>query len=511
MTEDLQRTIDRLSQQLRDERRLRDAAERKAATQAEHARTWRERAEERTARIDRLVEERERLRRWPNKIKFALGAFRSSSSPEGAPERSEGGSTDAATPRRRPGLPNVQAAHLVAGPDLRRVAGEFTGHDLGEGDEGFFEADVVLVEAEALARASSEARGAFEDWVALEARQPLLWVGEARELPGPTTVIAPGAPELITFDPARHTPVGRSGRPEQDRGPAPPAGSREWVEQAAQARQFREDADPVRAADLRRRQVWADRHPRSVAVALLQRAGVSFERPTPEAAAVLVSNRPDDLRRQILAVPSQAHRPLRLQVGCHGFSSSDVAEELRQVDGDVPVEVLDLPEGRPLGWCLNRMIEGVGAPVLAKIDDDDHYGPGYLVDAIQALEYAQAAIVGRVGSFTYLEGQDETVLRRVGDEERHYDGTLVGATMVFRRSAWERSPFAHKTLAEDVSFQRGVMSLGETMYAASRWDFVYRRRMQGNTWRAPDEHFLANADPAWDGWEPRRADLEPRG
>jgi len=171
--------------------------------------------------------------------------------------------------------------------------------------------------------------------------------------------------------------------------------------------------------------------------------------------------------------------------------------------------VVDLPSDRPLGWCLNRVIEGVGSPVLAKIDDDDHYGPGYLIDAVQALDYADAAIVGRVCSFTHLEGQGRTVLRRLGDEERFYDGTLIGATMVFRRSAWERTPFAHKTLAEDVSFQRGVMALGERMYVASRWDFVYRRREQGNTWRAPDEHFLAHSTDAWSGWEPHRADLEP--
>lgn len=509
-----ERRVEALSQQLRDERRLRDAAERKAARQAEKSQIWRDRAEERMDRIDRLVEQREQRGSLMGRLRANLSDLRPSKEVGGngaEPDASDTTARARATEGFQPvpALPHVQLAHLVADVDLTRVVAETTGHDLAGSGAGFFEADVVLVEEAALAAASDEVQERFAEWEALDARQPLVWAGAPRQWHGPVTVVGDDVEVPATFDPATDRPVGRPGEVDAATLPeAPEPGSHAAAAAAARATPLAGDDDPVRAADLRRRSAWATQHPAAVGARLLAAAGWSFEDPTLEVCGVLVSNRPDDLRRQLLAMPDQLHRPLRLRVGCHGFSSGEVAAELSTVAEQLPVDVDDLPGDRPLGWCLNRVVEQVPSPVLAKIDDDDHYGPGYLLDAVQALTYSGAAIIGRVCSFTHLEGQGRTVLRRIGEEERYYDGTLVGATMVFLRSAWERAPFAHKTLAEDVSLQRGTMTAGERMYVASRWDFVYNRRAgSDNTWRAPDEHFLANARDAWEGWQPHRADL----
>jgi hypothetical protein len=515
----------RIEQQLRDERRLRDAAERKAADQATKAATWRRRAEERSARIDDLVDQRDQLRTPAGLAKVALKVVRRSSGApaadalvqpaprkSAAPRKSPARTAPRAAARRSVALPNVQIGHLVEHEDLARAVAEMTPHELADGGAGWVEADLLVVEQATLAAASVEVREQFATWVALDARQPLVWVGDDAPTTGPVTVVRPGDASLrVTFDPALDTPVGRAGTAVAGPGEVVPFDptDRDHVRAAARADAVSGALDPVREGDLRRRLAWQRHTPASVAVDLVTAAGWSFEDPTPEVTALLVSNRPDDLRDQLRAMPSQRHPRLRVRVGCHGFSSSEVADALRDVDGVLPVEVLELPSTRELGWCLNRVAEGAASSILAKIDDDDHYGPGYLIDAVQALTYADAGIVGRVCGFTHLEGAGKTVLRRVGTEEMPYDGTLVGATMVFRRSVWERSPFPHKTLAEDVALQRGCRSMGETVYVASRWDFVYRRRQGANTWRVPDEHFLADATDAWGAWEPQRADLEP--
>lgn len=513
--------IGRLEQQLRDERRLRDAAEQKAAKQASSAQTWRDRADERAARIERLLEERDRLTTPRGLLRAAVGrgvrevrgardrrrqdSSRTGTAPQGPPPE--------VRPRLAPRLPSVQVGHLVEDPDLARIVSQCTGHDLREGGSGLFEADVVLIEESALDRAPRDLAEHIRDWIRLDARQPLVWTGANPPDGGPTLAVTTGSSPLRrTFDPAVDTPVGRPARVPRDwvgRWEGLDPLNATSVAMAARAEPVHGSADPVRAGDALRRHVWGTHHPGVVAHDLLQAAGLSLEDPTPEVAAILVSNRPDDLRHQVVAITEQEHPRLRVRIGCHGFSSAEVAEAVDIAASHGPVEVFDLPSTRELGWCLNRVIEGSGASVLAKIDDDDYYGPGYLVDAVQALDYANAAIVGRICSFTHLEGQGKTVLRRFGDEEMHYDGTLIGATMVFRRSSWEQAPFPHKTLAEDVSFQRAVRTSGGQVYVASRWDFVYRRRVSGNTWRAPDEHFLANAEDAWEGWNPSNADLEP--
>ncbi len=504
--------IERLERLLRDERRLRDAAERKAATQATNARTWRERAEARAARIARLEAERDHLKTVRGFTRARLGK---------ALEPVRGGAPTPAVPAtspvpsttrggRPPGLPTVQAAGIVDGVDLRRILAEATATDLRDDPAGFFEADVVVVEASALAAAPTEIGERFAEWVDLEARQPLVWVGD-RPPPGDTLALA-AADVPVTLDPDTDRPIRRPGEPPDEPTTiasldAFNATDRDHVTAAARAEAVSGEPDPVAAGDLLRRHAWAHHAPAPIAAGLFAEAGVAFEDPTPEVAAMLVSNRPDDLRRQLGAVTAQRHPRLRLVVGCHGFPAVEVADAIAAAETLVPVDVHELPASETLGWCLNRTLEGIGSAVVAKIDDDDHYGPGYLTDALQAMDYAQAGVIGRVGSFTYLEGEDRTILRRVGDEEMYYDGTLIGATLVFRRSIWERSPFPHKSLAEDVGFQRGARALGERVYVASRWDFVYRRRVAGNTWRAPDEHFLAHHRPAWDGWQPERADL----
>lgn len=543
--EDLRLRIEALERLVRDERRLRDAAERKAADQATKTRRWRERSEARTERITRLEADRDRLkaqraalREEVRRRRLVPGVLlrkpaRSTTQPAPgnepeqvappvvvdpppveAPETTVVDTAPAPVAARRPAIPTVQAGTVVDDPALRLLVAETTNLDLAVDPSGFFESDVLVVEAAALQRSTPDLRDAFAEWVGLDARQPLVWISDnpADTPAGATLRVGRGALELpATFDPAHHTPVGRPGvvrdttaMTTSDFDPRDPGS----VAEAARAVPRAGAPDPVAAGDWLRRRVWAEQAPAALMRRVVNATGLSYEDPTPEVTALVVSNRPDDLRRQIVAITAQDHPRLRVAVGCHGFSSREVVDALAVATERRPTVVHDLPAGETLGWCLNRVVESVGSAVVAKIDDDDHYGPGYLTDALQAMDYSGAGVIGRVASFTYLEGEDRTILRRLGDEEMYYDGTLIGATLVFDRSIWERSPFPHKTLAEDVGLQRGARALGKRVYVASRWDFVYHRRVSGNTWRVPDEHFLAHHADAWPGWHPEQADLE---
>jgi hypothetical protein len=227
----------------------------------------------------------------------------------------------------------------------------------------------------------------------------------------------------------------------------------------------------------------------------------------PRIAALLVSNRPEDALAAIERIGRQRYRPLELIVGCHGFSSASVAGALSRLPQDISVSVHEFSSEFSLGQCLNESISASGANVIAKMDDDDHYGPNYLTDAVHALEYSRAPIIGKAASYTYLESQDRTVLRRPGYEEMLYNGSPTGATLVWDRGVWERNPFPHRTIGEDYSFLRGARRLGADVYVNTRFEFVYRRRRSGNTWQAPDVLFTEGSTIGWEGDHPLNADV----
>jgi hypothetical protein len=257
---------------------------------------------------------------------------------------------------------------------------------------------------------------------------------------------------------------------------------------------------------MRRRRVFAERAPWRVAEEMLDVAGIGHEPADPTVASVLVSNRPDRVEAAIAGVLAQAHRT-RLVVGCHGFAADAVR---RMLEGatvrDEPI-VIEFDGSWPLGRCLNHAIASTPDPVIAKIDDDDHYGPAYLTDAVQALRYGGSPLVGKGAVFVYLEGRDTTYLRRPEVVERLHTGTPNGGTLVFRRGLWESIPFPHRTVGEDVAFVEAAKRTGAIPYAPSPWEYVYRRGTGTNTWQAVDDVFLDGAVMAWSGDDPTRADV----
>jgi hypothetical protein len=271
-----------------------------------------------------------------------------------------------------------------------------------------------------------------------------------------------------------------------------------------------DDTSMGRLGSLNRRTVYKDRAPWVVAAELLERAGVGHEPAIPMAAGILVSNRPERVVAAIEQFGRQTYRRTELVIGCHGFPAAVVADAFEGLSGRMTVTVLEFVSGDPLGRCLNAAIEATGSSIIAKIDDDDHYGPGYLEDAVQAVRYAQAPLVGKGATYTYLESRDATYLRRPAIVERFYNGSPTGASLVFERHLWEQVSFPHRTLGEDLAFVRGAKLLGVQPYATCPYEFVYHRAITGNTWDAIDEVFLEGSVPAWSGDRPDRADLTAR-
>jgi hypothetical protein len=267
---------------------------------------------------------------------------------------------------------------------------------------------------------------------------------------------------------------------------------------------FDHNAEAAKADVRRRRRSFRYRAPWVLAHRFLSEAHVAHPAPTISVAGLLVSMRPDDLRDAIGRFAAQDYAPKELVVVCHGFESSSVQDE---IDGlDLSCEVLEAASSVLLGDCLNLAAEATSAQVLAKIDDDDHYGPGYLTDAADALRYSNAEIVGKAAHFTYVQTEDRTVLRHAGSEEKFVSGAVAGGSLVFRRRVWEEVQFPRRPRRVDALFLRGARAVGASVYSNSRWDFVYNRRTADQTWRAEAGVFLSGSEPGWEGNHSTEAD-----
>ena len=456
--------------------------------------------------------------------------------------------------RSRPGIPAIRAVTAVGDPGMARGLAAFGAVDLASVSPADLDgADLVVVDP-ATIRGDTERARRLGVWAAEPGRSRLVvWatgpdLGDVVDMLVPGDVVAATTADLAArlaplagvavhhlpgcLDPSLHRPSGppvdspETGEERRDGarivlgadGPIriegadgllgdPPL----WlIELAATgvplATGTSGDAVPHGAGTAARRWAYRNHAPWVRARRLLEIAGVDAPRPGPRVAGILVSNRPDDTAAAIAGFLRQTHPDLELVVGLHGSPmTADIERALAAAT--IPVVVLELDRSLVLGECLNRAIAATSAPVLAKIDDDDHYGPGHIEDSVHALAYGGADIVGKGAQYTFVEGRDTTVLRRPRQEEMLIDGSPNGATLVFRRSVWEEVGFPHRPRHVDTGFLRAARSIGARVYAGSRWEFCYVRRRSGHTWTADEAVFFAGSEPAWDGFHPERVEV----
>jgi Glycosyl transferase family 2 len=495
---DDERSIEDLEQEVLDERSMRVAAERRAAELTEAVATWRRRAEERKGRLDRLEQQRRGpVRRWLGQ----LGGVREAP----VPERSS------PPPAAHPGLRATRVATVVTNPGMGPALAAMDIRALTDA-ASLADADLVVVEP-----AAFDAHGNRDGVLGLlgsTPRPPVLVWGKDPGLSAKLGAVEADLPP--TFDPHLHNPAVAwmvdappmvAGRGEVEHP------SVTLLEHAAAGGVVTIDDEPPgdptarsMASAVARR--WAFRYhaPWVRARQLLEAAGVGAFDPMPAAAGVLVSNRPDLLPSALDAFARQTYPLLTLVVGLHGAGDAAATRAMAEDAGLRHVTVLELPAAVSLGEALNRAIAQTRAAIVAKIDDDDHYGPAYIEDAVHALIYSGALISGKATQYTYLRDQDHTVLRRPGTEETLISGMPTGASLVFRRPAWETTPFPHRARQVDVHFVRGSRLAGAEVYSANRWEFRYFRGRRDHTWAADPGVVGSRAEPAFEGDHPERTE-----
>jgi glycosyltransferase involved in cell wall biosynthesis len=128
-------------------------------------------------------------------------------------------------------------------------------------------------------------------------------------------------------------------------------------------------------------------------------------------------------------------------------------------DGKTPVVAL-VPEHPRLRYVRLETRLNVGAKrnqacrlargeFIAHWDDDDWYGPGRLRKQLEALRAGDADVCGSTAELYYEPATDRAWCYRYGGLPHRF---MSGASLFYRRAAWERAPFAEVQIGEDARF-----------------------------------------------------------
>lgn len=227
----------------------------------------------------------------------------------------------------------------------------------------------------------------------------------------------------------------------------------------------------------------------------------------PSCSVILATRRPHQLNAVLEQVSRQRGIDLELVVAAHGFEP-----DLHQVREQLPgraAEVVSVPPDTLFGDVLNAGIAASSGDIVVKMDDDDFYGPDFLLDLFLAREYSGADVVGTPAELVYLEDLDRTV-RRGGtarDTSERFANIVAGGTITVRRDLLAAvGGFSPVRRFVDQQLFHAVLAAGATIYRSHGLGFMLRRSSGRHTWTVDDQHFLDEnrLRDQWDGFVPTR-------
>lgn len=156
---------------------------------------------------------------------------------------------------------------------------------------------------------------------------------------------------------------------------------------------------------------------------------------------------------------------------------SDYPVDASALESSLPVRVVRVRPGTPLGVKLNIGVDLAHGSLCMKMDDDDWYAPRYLETSVSALlesdrKFCQPTLVFHEG-FLFFDLKTWSV-----HESR--DNNVPGATLLFTKNDWRRRPFRPLPTDEDTWFYHDQRSSGAVALPINSRETYVAVRHQGH-------------------------------
>jgi hypothetical protein len=208
----------------------------------------------------------------------------------------------------------------------------------------------------------------------------------------------------------------------------------------------------------------------------------------PSLSVLVATIRPEDLTSLLSQLSKQSLPTFELRLGLHGVELTELHK--KQISTlnrrKVKVFVKKFDSDKTLGTILTSLAEESSCEFIAKMDDDDYYGPEHLRDLLDAALDTGAEIVGRAMNYIYLEPLNVT-LRKFSrgsmQTVEHYSDWICGGTILVKRtSAQTAGWFGSGSSAVDQFLLSGVTNNGGKIWRTFGAGYIYRRGFTPHTY-----------------------------
>jgi hypothetical protein len=149
------------------------------------------------------------------------------------------------------------------------------------------------------------------------------------------------------------------------------------------------------------------------------------------------------------------------------------------------IRLYQLDDSYSLGECLNFGINQAKYNYIARMDDDDYYGPNYLTDLMHVFNSTDAQITGKNPVFVYFE--DIKSLYAF-----NHRNLIMGGTFLFKKEVFDKIRFRNISYREDYYFLLDCVNAGIKVYPSDIYNFIYMRHFNAkdHTFRISSEDFI---------------------
>ena len=220
----------------------------------------------------------------------------------------------------------------------------------------------------------------------------------------------------------------------------------------------------------------------------------------PTVSVVVSTLRGNDLSNLLQQLRNQTLPSFELMLGLHNLELTAEHKKLiaQLQKRKVKVVTKKFNSDFTLGSILSQLSELSHGQYIAKMDDDDYYGPEHLYDLVDAAIATGADVVGRAMNYVYLEPLGITVRRfsksGIQEVELWSDWVCGGTILVKREKAEAAGWFGEGFTAVDRFLLSGVTNAGGRIWRTFGAGYIYRRTFTFHTYVTNYSKYLNGAN-----------------